>query len=189
VPHLDFISRTETFPPVRALVEGELDVALVCSKITQRGLTVVALFEDELVAVLPQGHRLSEQVHVEARDLSQETYVSYSRIVEHGLEDDLLFRPGRIAPARFIQADSVEAILDHVEAGLGFSILSRWAAQGGSRPMVALRSITEGGLRVAWSAVTQNPRQPAAEFVRHLANEMARGGPEPTASRGPAGSA
>ncbi len=126
LPIVDIIA-AKNFPLARAVVQGELDVALVAGEQRERGIAAIPLFVDELVAILPPDHRLASRSCLEAVDLKLETYISYSRHIEDGFEDDRLFRPARKAPARFIEAHSVDAIVDWVAAGLGFSILSRWA--------------------------------------------------------------
>ncbi len=149
---LNLVARTRASPLAQAVIEGELDLVLVGSRVTQRGLSTVRLFEDELVAVVPAGHYLAEASCLRGQAYGGETYVSYSRVIEEGLEDELLFRPTRTAPARFLLAESVEAILDMVAAGLGFSILSRWSIP---EALPGLRAIplVEGGAWIQWSLV------------------------------------
>lgn len=154
--HVDYISRTGNFPLARAVAQGEIDIAFAPGETHERGITALPLFDDELVAVVSTRHPLRALPHVEARDLRDETYITYSRVLEYGLEDDLLFRPARHAPPRVIEASSVDTILDLVASGLGFSILSHWAlAMSPLRSRLVALPLTSGGLRVRWSALTR----------------------------------
>lgn len=165
-----------TVPLARAVVEGELDLAIVAGEQRERGVTAIPLFCDELVAILPPDHHLRSADFLDAAQLSREVYISYSRWIEDGLEDDRLFRPARQAPARFIEACSVEAILQWVQAGAGFSILSRWAVAADiAAGRVACGRLTPGGLPLPWWAViraTDANGGVSALFARHIAEEL-----------------
>jgi LysR family transcriptional regulator for metE and metH len=155
-----FVTRTRAYPPGQAVAEGELDLALVPSRALPRGAARVPLFEDALLGVVPAGHRLARARSLAEGPYATETYVSYSRVVEGGLDDDLLFRPNRSAPARFALAESVEAILDLVAAGQGFTILSAWSVPEG-RPGLATLPLVPGGAAVGWSVVHREAERDA----------------------------
>jgi LysR family transcriptional regulator for metE and metH len=172
IPHVDFIYRTSAYPLARAVVQGELDVAFAAGDQHQRGIVCLPLFEDDLVAVFPVCHSFRQMQFVEASDLREDAYITYSRVLEYGLEDDLLFRPSRHAPARIVEAGSVDAILDLVASGFGFSIVSAWAIHTSPRKheLIGL-PITSSGLRVRWSALIRasDPQLSAlTEFVQQI---------------------
>jgi LysR family transcriptional regulator for metE and metH len=146
---LDLVERTPSFPVDQAVAAGEIDLALLPSRGAQRGVAVVPLFEDEIVAVVAEGHPLAAAPSLEQGDYGRHGYISYSLIVAEGLEDDLLFRPSRRAPVRFHLAESVGAMLDLARAGLGFTILSRWAVP--AEPGLVILPLVEGGARIGWS--------------------------------------
>lgn len=173
---VDVVSRTRAFPPAQAVAEGELDLALVCARVTHRSLAALPAFGDDLVAVVPADHPLARARWLDRRGFAAETYVSYSRIREEGLEDDLLFRPTGGAPARFLLAETVEAILDLVEAGLGFSVLSRWSVPG-DRPGLAAIPLGEGGARVEWSVAHRRAERDGEvlALARRIAEALAGG--------------
>lgn len=175
---LHVVSRTKAFPLARAVLDGELDLALVGARVSARGLAAVPLFADDLVAVLPVGHAFAGLPCLSGQRFEGETYISYSRVVEDGLEDELLFRPARVAPGRFMLAESVEAILDLVAAGVGFGILSRWAVSEGS-PGVTTIPLLPGGARVTWTLVKREAeRSPAVSAVRDaIVHGLGQGGP------------
>ena len=158
---VDFVTRTRHLPLVEALAEGEIDLALVCARVARPGISHDPLFSDDLVAVMHPRHPLAAATTLAAGAFQNATYVSYSRIVEDGLEDALLFRPMRRGPAHFVLAETVETMLDLVGAGVGFSILSRWALPAALTGL-AVRPLTEAGARVTWSVVWRTHEKSAA---------------------------
>lgn len=153
-PHVDFVYRTNAYPLARAVIAGELDIAFAAGDQHERGIVCVPLFIDELVAVFAADHAIGTKEFAEASDLAAETYITYSRVLEYGLEDDLLFRPARHAPPKIVEAGSVEAILDLVSSGLGFSIVSSWAVEASPcRSHLLTVPLTRDGLNVGWSAL------------------------------------
>ena len=175
LPDIDFVSNTRTYPLARAVAEGELDLAFAAGEQRERGIASVPLFEDRLVAVFSRSHPLCDRPFVEAGDLRSERYITYSRVIERGLEDDLLFRPARLAPAQIQEASSVEAILDLVAAGLGFSILSEWAIESSQqKDSVSTRWINADGLTIRWSALMRHSESQDPDLMR-LARTAAAG--------------
>jgi DNA-binding transcriptional LysR family regulator len=167
-------------------VEGEIDLALVPSRVLPRGAARVPLFRDRLVGVVPAGHRLAAARSLAEAPYAAETYVSYSRIVEDGLEDDLLFRPARSAPARFCLAESVEAILDLVAAGQGFSILSAWSVPP-ERPGLAILPLVPAGAPVTWSVLHREAERDAEVLAFRDRLVAALGGSSEAPSEAPSG--
>jgi LysR family transcriptional regulator for metE and metH len=151
-----------------AVSHGDLDLGLAAGEHHERGVAVLPLFTDELVAVVSSSHPLAARSHLEADDLRNETYITYSRVTEYGLEDDLLFRPSRIAPAHLVEASTVDVILDLVACGLGFTIISRWAVTTApQRAKLAALPLTGSGLKVSWSALVReaDARDPQVEAL------------------------
>jgi LysR family transcriptional regulator, regulator for metE and metH len=157
---INVMSRIKTFPLGRAVLEGELDLAFVGAGVAERGLVVTPLFRDDLVAVVARTHPLADMPCLAGQDYASHVYISYSRVVEDGLEDALLFRPTHAAPRHFMQAETTEAILDLVEAGLGFGILSRWSIPA-SRSALRIIPLLAGGASVVWSMIRRESERDA----------------------------
>jgi len=103
-------------------------VGVVCK---QPQILSEKVLEDELILIVPQNHRWPSGVTVTVQDLTEEDFilrekgsgtrqVLLERLKEHGVEADALHV--------VMELGSTEAILTAVEAHLGISVVSRWAA-------------------------------------------------------------
>jgi LysR family transcriptional regulator for metE and metH len=158
--------------PFSALLEGKLDLAIVCDPIRNRKIVYTPLFEDELYIIVPPEHRLARKRYVEAEDLAGESLIIYPPKEECTVLKEFL-APAGVAPRRIQEVMLTEGIVEMVRAGLGVASLPRWAAapQLASGAVVGL-PLTAQGFRRTWSAAQlRDHRAPAylKEFIRLLA--------------------
>jgi LysR family transcriptional regulator, regulator for metE and metH len=153
---VEILDNGSAAPLPNSVIDGAVDVAIFGGEVADRRLRAHHLFADELVALLPAGHRLAAKRHLEAADFADEVFLSYSTVPERGLEDHRFFRPAKANPRRWIRAGNVEMIVEMVRRGLGVSILSRWAIEpllaGGG---LALACLTGAGLPANWHAIVR----------------------------------
>jgi len=160
--------------PLDALRRGEVDLELAHWRVPPRGLATLPLFQDELVAVLPRGHALARRPRLAAADFLAQPYVTYSTVIEPGLENDLVFTPARAWPTRFLRAGTAEAALALVAAGFGLTILSRWAVRAHpDRARLVVRPLAAEPLLVTWHGVLRDD-EPAESPTRWLAACLAQ---------------
>jgi LysR family transcriptional regulator, regulator for metE and metH len=171
-------------PLVNAVIDGALDVAICGGDVVDRRVRVLPLFDDELVALLPAGHHLAKRSHLEPADFGKETYLSYSTVPEKGFEDDRFFKPAKAMPRRWIKAGDVAMIVEMVRAGLGVSILCRWAVarrvEGGG---ILAKRLTPAGLPMRWQAVIRANElkdSPSARLAVRLSEWWVGRAPSPT---------
>lgn len=154
-PRVDVrIDVTATSAPIAALLEGRLDLAIVSDRVRDRRVVTRPLFDDEMVVVLAPGHPLAAKRFIEAGDFATETLLSYAPKEESTVYQRLLL-PGGHAPAKLLQVQLTEAIIEMAKAGLGLGVLARWAVEPEIRSG-ALRAVplTRHGFRRTWSAAT-----------------------------------
>lgn len=87
----------------------------------REGLAREVVLEDELMAVVPRGHRLAARKSIALADLCEEPFI----LLERGRDNEIspLFERAGLSPqARFSTWDDY-AIMSMVESGLGLSIL------------------------------------------------------------------
>ncbi|WP_082090783.1 LysR family transcriptional regulator [Halomonas sp. HG01] len=115
-----------------ALLDKQIDLALLTAPPEQQGINSIFLFEDELMAVLPATHHLAEKDFITAAEIAAETYLTYSATREPGFEFDLFLQPNNQSPNNIHIIESVQTILSVIaDTQNGVSILSSWAIKSG----------------------------------------------------------
>jgi DNA-binding transcriptional LysR family regulator len=152
----------------------ELDVAFlsVTERIESHGLGLHLLLSEELLVVLPPGHRLARRRRVRMVELEGEQFISFrtgARLRE------LLIAAGRqagFAPQIKLELNEPQRIRGLVARGMGVAILPRSDAVGPG-PEVAVATLTAPSLTrditLAWRA--DRRLSPAAAEFRALAQE------------------
>lgn len=164
--------------PLAALGAGEVDVAIVSRPLTDspdpappRGVAVTPLFDDELVAVIAPGHPLAARPFARAEDFAGEQVLLYNvRDDESTLLHEVL-RPAGVRPAAVLRVELTEAVVELVKAGLGVSVLARWAvAPHLAAGTLAAVPLTVAGYHRRWSAATRAGAAPAyvSDFLASL---------------------
>ena len=171
--------------PLDMLLAGKLDLAIMSSPVRDRRLVSRPVFDDELVVVAARNHRFAKQTHVRLSDLRDETLYVYPPKEESRVLQEVLVPSGHV-PARVEEVMLTESIAELVKAGLGVSVLARWAVQ----PLVdagslVIRPLTARGLRREWRAVM--PKDLAdADYIGEFIELLGKHAPTARASRKPA---
>ena len=157
--------------PYEALLEGKLDLAIVCTPIRNRRIHYTPLFEDEVVLIVPPGHRLAGKTYAAPCDLAAETLF----VVPPKSDSTLLTKilaPVGVVPRRVQEVALTDAIIEMVRGGMGVASLARWAVapQLKSGELIGLR-VTDQGWKRTWSAAQLRDKNAPAyleEFIRLL---------------------
>jgi LysR family transcriptional regulator for metE and metH len=171
--------------PLDMLLAGKLDLAIMSTPVRDRRLVSRPVFDDELVVVAARDHRFAKQTHVRLSDLRDETLYVYPPKEESRVLQEVLVPSGHV-PARVEEVMLTESIAELVKAGLGVSVLARWAVQplvdAGS---IVIRPLTARGLRREWRAVM--PKDLAgADYIGEFIELLGKHAPTARASRKPA---
>ena len=154
-PGIDVVVVPEaTRRPVEALLEGKLDVAITIGRPTDRRLRVhKLLFKDEMVLLTSPDHPLAKRKFIEPKHLADEHVMLY--VVDQSMVMEQFVLPSGVRPRKVSQIELTEAILALVEAGMGVTMLARWAAapQIASGKLSAV-SLSRKGLHREWCAAT-----------------------------------
>jgi LysR family transcriptional regulator for metE and metH len=156
-----------TRQPVQSLLDGKLDLAIVSRAPRNKRLRYQPIFEDEVVAIMRPDHPLAARPYLRARDFAGQHLLLYVAPKDSDLFR-LLLTPAGVTPAKVSQVQLTEAILEMVKAGLGISMMARWAVkeQVDSGRIVAL-PLTSKGLRRQWSAAILK-----SDYVAPYVNEF-----------------
>jgi LysR family transcriptional regulator for metE and metH len=171
-PSVDFQLVIEaTDSPFEALLEGRLDVAIVCDPIRNRKIRYTPLFEDEVVIIVPPEHRLAGKRFVAPEEFAVENLILFPPKEDSTMLNRFLV-PAGISPRKIQEVTLTDVIIEMVRGGLGVAALAKWAVlpQLDSGAIVGL-SLTEQGFRRTWSAAQlREAKTPAyvEEFIRVL---------------------
>ena len=100
-PHVSVEIKVDaTYRAIDALLEGALDVALTNELEENERLHFQSVFGDELVAVMPENHRLSQREYLRAQDFAEESLVLPSALPESYFYHSFL-GPAGVAPANW----------------------------------------------------------------------------------------
>jgi DNA-binding transcriptional LysR family regulator len=130
---------------------GTVDVAVVAGD--HDGLALQPLVTDELLAIVPAGHRLASRAAVRMRDLAEEPFI----LTRAGCERLVLatLAAHGVTPNVSHEVSEASAILAMVGEQLGVSVIPALAAPS-PPPTVALRSLTPRAERRLSLAVAPN---------------------------------
>jgi LysR family transcriptional regulator, regulator for metE and metH len=153
------------------LLEGKLDLAIVCDPIRNRKIRYTPLFEDEVVIIVPPKHPWAGKKFVACSEFAGENLILF-RPKEESTVLNKFLAPAGIAPRKILEVTLTDVIIEMVRGGLGVAPLAKWAVlpQLDSGALVGL-SLTEQGFRRTWSAAQlRDARTPAyvEEFIRVL---------------------
>jgi len=171
--------------PLDRLLAGKIDLAIMSSPVNDRRLVSRPVFDDELVVVAARHHPFAKQTHVRLSEMRDQTLYVYPPKEESRVLQEVLLPSGHV-PARIEEVTLTESIAELVKAGLGVSVLARWAVQPllEAGTLVA-RPLTAHGLHREWRAVL--PKDLArADYIGEFIDLLVKHAPTARASRKPA---
>jgi DNA-binding transcriptional LysR family regulator len=120
---------------VAGLLARRFDLGLISMPVPEDKLTVLPLFEEELLGLRPAPARgaRSKIVRLEASNLMGVPFLLYPGRSNMRLSINGFFQQLGIDPRVIMEADDTEAIKRLVESGFGYSILPEFSLRGQSR--------------------------------------------------------
>ncbi|HYR42147.1 MAG TPA: LysR substrate-binding domain-containing protein [Terriglobia bacterium] len=160
--------------PFQALLENKLDLAIASTRVRNRRLIYKPLFKDELMVIMRPDHPLASRSFIVAEDFVAEHLITYNAPKEDLTIFQEVLVPAGVIPRQHSQVELTEGVLEMAKAGLGISVMAKWAAAPylDSGALKALR-LTRGGFRRTWFAVMLRDKSAPAymgEFVKILAS-------------------
>jgi DNA-binding transcriptional LysR family regulator len=165
------IVRMETFPQLKALIDGVLDIAFI--RAPERyppELTGFVVDRHPYYAAIPKDHPLAKRKQISLATLSREAFIAGSLEMDVGFWGNLgaVSKPGQ--PLRIVQrAPDIFSLLTLVAAGAGLGIISE-PMRGLGIPGIVYRKIS-GALQEAEIAVAYRKGENAPvvkSFVQRL---------------------
>ena len=157
----------------KKLRDGALDIILVSLPFSESDVVTQELFEEPLVVVMPQTHRLTRKAEVDPTDIDRDDLLLLGE--GHCLREQVLalHPPWRRAsdeqPKRYAaEGNSLETLRYMVAAGLGLGILPRSAAEPGlcAAHRLVTRPLVGGSRKLALAWRASFPRHKAIDVLR-----------------------
>jgi DNA-binding transcriptional LysR family regulator len=165
------LSRMETFPQMKAVIDGSLDVAFI--RAPQRypiELTGFVVDRHPYCVAIPKGHHLAKRKQIGPAVLAQEAFVSGSLEMEVGFWGNLSAISKQGQSLHVVErTPDIFSLLTLVAAGVGLAIISE-PMQNVAIPGIVYRRIT-GALQEAEIAVAyrKSENAPAVKsFIQRL---------------------
>jgi len=134
LPRVDFAFRGEMLVPaqVAALLDREIDLALLRPPVDEPALRLTTLRQDRLIVALPEGHRLAGRKRLRVEDLRGEDLVVHAArgSVMHGTVQALCRQAGFEPRIRHEVAET-STLVTFVAAGLGVAVVPEPVARLG----------------------------------------------------------
>ncbi|KUO94791.1 LysR family transcriptional regulator [Ferroacidibacillus organovorans] len=112
---------------VDQVLRHELDIGIIEGSFDTSGLITRSFAKDEMVGIVSPAHPIMDKQEIELFDLRGETWILRER--GSGTRDvtDRLFETQGFMPRSTMEFGSSQVIKEAVEAGLGVSLISKWA--------------------------------------------------------------
>lgn len=141
-PHADLhvtVGATERI--IEGLLASRFDLGLVSLPVEQPGITVVPLFDEELLVIRPSIDKRGDGgvATAQPEELARASFLLFPKQSNMRAMIDRHFQEMGINPRVTMEADDVEVIKSMVEAGFGYSILPQFALAGRGHRFQRLR--------------------------------------------------
>ena len=138
------------------LQAGDLDIGMISMPSQTTGLQTFDLGSDELMAIAPGDHKWNALRRIPRQEFADVPLIVYEkRSSAFRLFEETLIRDG-IFPKISMEIDHLGAAVGMIKAGIGVSVLPRWAVQAlGHTGRLTVRSIGSGGLFRRWALATR----------------------------------
>lgn len=165
-----------THYPLQKLLAAALDIAITSDPVKDENISYLELFEDEMVALVPENHEWATKKFVRAEDFAGQNLIIHSLPLETVTIHQAVLAPAGISPKKITVLPLTEASVEMVKAEMGIMVMAQWAL----RPYLqtnSLRTIRIGpkGLkRKHFAAMLKNREHPAyiTDFIAFLKKEL-----------------
>lgn len=148
---------------VAAVVEGDLDLAVVPLPVNDHRLSVEPILTEPLLLVVGKNHPFASRPSISLEDLAEETFISLGDMSSLAAQTRVFFGDHNFQPKIRYRCAQVATLKRFVSAGLGISILPQMARQADDGDTLTY-------LRISDSEPTRE-----IAVIRHLQRYQSRG--------------
>jgi LysR family hydrogen peroxide-inducible transcriptional activator len=159
-----------------AVVEGELDVAIMALPIAGEILSVEPILTEALFAAVPRGHPLARRRKVTIRNMSEERFILLSEMHCLGEQVLRLCRLRDCQPRIACRSAQIATVQELIALGQGVSLLPHMACRADHGNRLVYRPLADEGCQRTIAAVShrQSSPSPARESFLAELRESAR---------------
>jgi len=126
---------------LQMLLREEVQLALVRA-LRHREIESIALYDEELVLVVPPGHPFADRSPIGIADLASERLILFDRTSSYYELTQTFFLSLGVTPREVMELDNIEAAKKMVERRLGIALLPRTAVSG----EIAAKTLSQVGV-------------------------------------------
>ncbi len=116
-----------THQPITKLLANEIDMAIVTTRPTSDQLSSIALYEDEIFAVMHKEHPLNSLDIIQATDFDQVHLIIHSFPLETVSVYQQFLYPNQVHPVQISAIPLTEVALEMVKTNMGVICMPKWA--------------------------------------------------------------
>ena len=166
-----FRTTVSTEQTVTDILNGTADVGFASMPTYSPTLSVVELFNDQLVLVTGKKHRLAEAKNVKLKDLQKEKWIIFERGSSIRRTTDSFFKKAKLEPEKSLESNDTYFVKMMIERGVGVSLLPAWAVNEEVKSGKLIRiNIESEDLKRSVSMVSLKGFQPAPtrQFISYI---------------------
>lgn len=116
-----------THYPLQKLLENDIDIAITSDPVKNDKIEYIELFQDEMLALIPEGHEWEKKKYIAAEDFADQNLIIHSLPLETVTVHQFLLQPAKISPKKIIVLPLTEAAVEMVKADMGIIVMAKWA--------------------------------------------------------------
>lgn len=137
-----------THQPITKLLANEIDMAIVTTRPTSDQLSSIALYEDEIFAIMHEEHPLNNQDILQASDFDKVHLIIHSFPLETVSVYQQFLQPNQVHPVQISAIPLTEVSLEMVKTNMGVMCMPKWALSAFQIPSeLAFRRLGKNGLK------------------------------------------
>jgi LysR family hydrogen peroxide-inducible transcriptional activator len=148
---------------VRAVIEGDLDLALVSLPVKDHRISIEPVMTERLLLIVAKGHPFAGRAEITVNDLAEETFVTMSDSSTLAAQIHAFFGDNHFVPKIGYRCAQVATLKAFVAMGVGISILPEVDQLPGDRDSLVY-------MRLSGSAPSRS-----LVVIRHLQRYQSRG--------------
>lgn len=163
-----------THYPIQKLLDNEIDIAVTSDPEKNNKLEYIELFQDEMLALVPEGHAWADRKFVTAEDFAIENLIIHSLPMETVTVHQFVLKPAGVSPKKVIVVPLTEAAVEMVKADMGVMAMAKWALRPylQNHGLKAIKIGKSGLKRKHFLAILKRPQRPA--YFTHFLEFMQR---------------